>query len=85
MHYRIQYDSEALEDLRKVPKANLIQIRTAIETRLTAEPIAFGKPLKGTLKGYYRLRVGDWRVIYQIRTDQSVLVVAVGNRKDIYR
>ncbi len=85
MHYRIQYDSDALEDLRKVPKSNLLQIRTAIETRLTIDPVALGKPLRGNLKGYLRLRVGDWRIIYQVRQDYSVLIVAVGNRKDIYQ
>lgn len=42
--------------------------------------------LKGTLAGYYRYRVGDYRVIYSINDDNRIVVVAmIADRKDVYR
>ncbi len=60
-------------------------IRKAIEKKLTADPVAFGKPLRHSLKGYRRLRVGDYRVIYKIVDDKIlVLIIDVDHRKEIY-
>jgi mRNA interferase RelE/StbE len=58
-------------------------IKRAIGDKLTVNPRAFGKPLAGSLKGHYRLRIGDYRVIYRVN-DDIVTVVAIGHRKDIY-
>jgi mRNA interferase RelE/StbE len=60
-----------------------ILIRKAICDKLTVDPRAFGKPLAGSLKGHYRLRVGDYRVIYRVN-DDVVTVVAIGHMRDIY-
>ena len=44
------------------------------------------EPLKGPLKGLYKLRVGDWRVIYSIDHERKAIVVhMVGHRREIYR
>ncbi len=58
-------------------------IKKAIETRLTADPIKFGKPLQYSLKGYRRLRIGDYRVVYKIQ-GAAVQIVAIKHRKDVY-
>jgi mRNA interferase RelE/StbE len=58
-------------------------IKKAIIDKLTIDPRSFGKPLAGSLKGHYRLRIGDYRVIYRVNGD-VVTVVAIGHRKDIY-
>ena len=43
------------------------------------------KPLEGNLSGLYKLRVGDWRVIYEVNhNDKVVTVHKVGHRKEIY-
>lgn len=42
------------------------KIRQAIEQRLTTYPDVYGKPLRRSLKGYRKLRVGDYRVIFKI-------------------
>jgi mRNA-degrading endonuclease RelE of RelBE toxin-antitoxin system len=44
----------------------------------------FGKPLRYSLKGARRLRVGDYRVIYTIEPDEVVLIVTIGDRRDVY-
>lgn len=42
--------------------------------------------LKGTLSGTYKLRVGDWRVIYSFDVDEHIITVyLVGHRRDIYK
>ncbi|WP_242325310.1 type II toxin-antitoxin system RelE family toxin [Faecalibaculum rodentium] len=48
-------------------------------------PRSIGKPLKGDKKGYWRYRVGNYRIIAKILDDRlEVLTVTVGHRKEIY-
>jgi mRNA interferase RelE/StbE len=58
-------------------------IKLAIEEKLTTNPVEFGKPMQYSLKGCRRLRVGDWRVIYQL-AGQTVTIVKIGHRREIY-
>jgi len=58
-------------------------IRTAIGERLATNPVAYGKPLRGSLKGHRRMRVGDYRVVFRI-VGQTVQIVAIAHRKDVY-
>ena len=68
-----------------LPSTIKARIKHAIEERLMVDPIGFGKPLRYSLKGYRRLRVGDYRVIYCIKADLNiVIVVAIKHRKDVY-
>lgn len=83
--YLIEYDSGIEEKLRSLSKPVRDLIRKAIEKKLAVDPITFGKPLRYTLKGFRRLRVGDYRVIYQIIEERIVvLVIDLGHRRDIY-
>jgi mRNA-degrading endonuclease RelE of RelBE toxin-antitoxin system len=56
----------------------------AVTTRLEAWPTVSGaKPLRGEWKGHYRIRMGDWRVIFKpIRSD--LIVVRVAHRSTVY-
>lgn len=85
--YKIEYlDSVIDEDITVLPKNAKRQIRKAIEERLTVDPVGFGKPLRYSLKGHRRLRVGDYRVVYRIEVENnSVLIIAIKHRKDIYK
>lgn len=84
--YPIEYlQSIFKEDLSALSNSAKKQIKKAIEQRLTNDPIGFGKPLRYSLKGQRRLRVGDYRIIYRIEiTTHTVLITAVRRRKDIY-
>lgn len=76
------------EDLPSIPRAARAEILRAIRRRLTVDPQAYGEPLRKELFGYWKLRVGDWRVIYRIeRSRVTVLVVKIRPRKDdkVYR
>ncbi|HET9062544.1 MAG TPA: type II toxin-antitoxin system RelE/ParE family toxin [Candidatus Binatia bacterium] len=85
MIYRIEYLASVVdEDIPKLTKPVRKQIKTAIENKLASHPIEFGKPLRYSLKGGRRLRVGDWRVIYKIEPPDVVLIVKIGHRREIY-
>ncbi|MBI2634296.1 type II toxin-antitoxin system RelE/ParE family toxin [Candidatus Peregrinibacteria bacterium] len=72
------------DDFKRIPISDQRQIFRSIEKKLAVAPESFGKPLGAELKGYYRLRVGYYRVIYSIKkTEVTVFVVKVGLRKDL--
>ena len=81
--YIIEYlESVVREDIPRLGSARS-RIKKAIEEKLTRNPVEFGKPLRYSLKGCRRLRVGDFRVIYKI-DGETVLIVKIGHRKEIY-
>ena len=85
MIYRIEYLTSVVdEDIPNLAKSVRRQVKTAIEEKLASHPIEFGKPLRYSLKGARRLRVGDWRVIYKIEPPDVVLVVKIGHRREVY-
>ena len=47
-------------------------------------PLMFAKPLHDAKFGEYRFRVGEYRIIFDVRND-DVIILAIGNRRDIYR
>lgn len=73
----------ALEAVAKLPVNLQDRIMRAIRHRLADHPEMCGEALGGTLRGYWRIRVGDYRVIYRI-TGQQVIIHVIGNRKDVY-
>jgi mRNA interferase RelE/StbE len=60
------------------------RIKKAIEERLSMAPHQYGEPLRKTLKGYWKLRVGDYRVVYKVEGNE-VWIFAIINRKDVYK
>ncbi|MCK4401696.1 type II toxin-antitoxin system RelE/ParE family toxin [bacterium] len=83
MTYKIRYKSSVSHDLKKISKTMVSKIIDKLETSLAQNPYA-GKLLTGEFKGLYRLRVGDYRIIYSI-FDDSVLILRIAHRKKAYR
>lgn len=84
MAFRLIYhDLVQSEDLPHIGHAERKRIAHAIEYRLTSYPEQFGKPLRFTLTGLWSLRVGSYRVIYEIEGEE-VIVLAVSHRRDAY-
>ena len=84
MPYTIVYNASVVEkDIPAIPKTNRGQIQRAIEERIAIAPEKLGKPLRHNLKGYRRLRVGDWRIVYRIE-GENVIVSAIALRRDVY-
>ena len=84
--FKIEYsESFCPKYLAKIPTDMRIKIKKFIENRIAAYPHEAGDPLKGTLVGLWRARVGDYRIIYEIQKDRVIVrIIKIGHRKDIY-
>ena len=85
--WRVEFDADAARDLRKLGhearRAVLKYLRERIAT--TENPRRFGHALTGDLKGLWRYRVGDYRIVADIRDHEIlVMVVTVGHRRNVY-
>ena len=84
MVYNLIYHADVKKvDLPKIDNKNKAMIKRAIEERLTSQPEIYGKPLQRTLKGYWRLRVGDYRVVFKI-SGNEILILGIMDRKSVY-
>ena len=71
------------DDLRRLPANVRERILTAVEKRLGQAPDQYGQRLRQSLHGYWKLRVGDHRVGYEI-VGREVRVYGVLHRRDVY-
>jgi mRNA interferase RelE/StbE len=85
MPYSIQFTSRALRDLRAIDRPVQQRLRQQID-RLSENPFpANTKKLHGH-EPYHRIRVGNYRVIYEVDGEQlRVIVIKIGHRKNVYR
>ena len=87
MSYRIEIERRALREIARLPWRDQERIEAAIDG-LADDPRPRGcQPVKATDPGTYRLRVGDYRIVYLVRdADQVVIVGRVSRRReDTYR
>lgn len=83
--YAVVYHTSVVQgDIPKISKPWQVKIRTAIEKRLTTRPDYYGKPLRRSLSGYRKLRVGDYRVIFRIEAN-LVRILIIGHRSIVYK
>ena len=80
----VYHELVAQEDIPRISTADKGRVKQAIEEKLSSEPDLFGKPRRRSLKGYRKLRVGDYRVIFRIEK-RKVKVLCVGHRSIVYR
>lgn len=89
MAWRIELTATAVKQLGKLDKSEARRITTFLRQRLATldDPRSTGKALTGPQLGaYWRYRVGDYRIICDILDDAlCILVIEVGNRRDVYR
>lgn len=84
MSFSIKIKASAAKSLSRIPTAERSRLIQAID-RLQREPLA-GGTLKGEFSGLRRLRVGDYRIVYEVLHEQvTVLVVRIGHRREVYR
>jgi mRNA interferase RelE/StbE len=84
--YRV--DERAFKELRKLDRQAQRDILAYLDQRVATEedPRRFGKGLRADLAGLWRYRVGNYRILCQIKDSLLlVLVISVGHRKDIYK
>jgi len=88
MAWSLEFVPEAGKDLMKLDRAAAARIVKTLEERIASltDPRSLGAPLKGEHEGYWRWRIGDYRVIARIEDEKvTILVVRVGHRKEVYR
>ena len=83
MSYKISFKSSVYKDLKKIDKTKTEQILGKIEKELTENPDAFPQ-LSGKFSGLRKFRVGNYRIIFTLIED-TVLILRISHRKDIYR
>lgn len=83
--YNISYSNLVIQkDIPRLSKPVRAIIKKTIETKLLLDPIKFGKPLQYSLKGCRSLRVGDYRIIYQL-LGHDIRVLFIRHRRDCYK
>ena len=83
--FDLRISQTAAKSLRKAPKEIGARIRAKLD-ELAEDPFAVPNVKKLTGHPGYRLRVGDWRILYLVEKDVLVIVVIeIGHRKEIYR
>jgi mRNA interferase RelE/StbE len=82
--YRLRYHPYIkAKDIPKLNQTIRRRIKTAIEQRLLVSPEKYSEPLRRTLKGYRKLRVGDYRIVLKIDS-MDILILSICHRKDVY-
>jgi len=83
--FRIEFTRSAAKALKSIPKTDQKRIAKKIES-LAEGPL---EPAKTKMKGdnpFHRVRVGDYRIIYEIQNEIFlVLILKIGHRKEVYR
>ena len=85
--FHIDFTDSAKKDLRKLNPQIQKKIQKFLNEKLLnfPSPKSIGEPLKENLKGIWRYRVGDYRILCEIKNNcLLVLVVEVGHRKNVY-
>jgi mRNA interferase RelE/StbE len=79
--YEVRFTSRFSKNIRRLSREYQIKVIREINI-LKTNPYA-GKPLRGEWKGVYSLRVGEYRVLYQVKGEE-VLLLVIGHRKHVY-
>jgi len=82
--YRLLYHPDVIaRDIPRLDAPVRRRVRAAIESKLKDHPEAHAKPLAHTTQRLWSLRVGDWRVIFALRSDE-LWILKLGHRRDAY-
>jgi mRNA interferase RelE/StbE len=72
------------DDLSRLDRVVRRRIQKKI-TQIKSDPYGYGKPLGRALMGLYKARVGKYRIVYQVRkTELLILIIAIAHREEIY-
>ena len=85
MNFAISYHEAVLRvDIPKISQSDKERIKKAIEEKLVTQPEVYGKPLRRSLKGYRKLRVGDYRIIFRI-DGGTIKIFVIQHRSVVYQ
>ncbi len=83
--FSLHWRASTRKDLRSLPRVEVARIIAAV-ANLAGEPLPHGSQKLTGSERTYRIRVGDYRIIYELRRDANIVEVQrVRHRKDVYR
>jgi mRNA interferase RelE/StbE len=83
--FSVQWRSSTRKDIRSLPRQEVARIIAAV-TELADDPLPNGSQKLSGSERTYRIRVGDYRVVYEVFSDSHIIEVQrVRHRKDVYR
>jgi len=83
--YKVEYAKGVFKDLKSLPKKIQRKALEFVEKHLADDPF-MGKPLSGKFKGLWKLRIGDYRIVYTIEKARLIIfVLRIRHRKEVYR
>ena len=87
MLWQIVYSTKILKFLRKLDKNSQLDLKNYLEKISNCEnPMVFGKALEGSLQGFWRYRVGKFRIICKIDNNKMIIVIIeIDHRSKIYK
>lgn len=89
MAWQIEFDPDALKELKKLARPVQVRLVAFLRDRLAPldDPRSIGEALSGARLGsYWKYRVGDWRLVCDIQDQRIVVrVLRMGNRREVYR
>ncbi len=80
---RVSLTVEAARQLSALKNPIVSRVHHLLEKLEQWPSVSAAKPLRGSLKGNWRLRTGDWRIVFRV-TGDVVQVWAIDNRRDVY-
>jgi mRNA interferase RelE/StbE len=84
--YNVIWHEGTLKDLKKLNRTSVKKIVAKVKNYLIQDPVKLGTPLKGNLKGLYRYRIGEYRVIYVIdQAEKKIIILKINHRRKIYK
>jgi mRNA interferase RelE/StbE len=83
MNYKIVFTKRAMRDISKLEPEIKEKLGDALR-RYGKDPLNYARKMIDPSLGSYRFRIGDYRVIFDIKGDE-IVVLRVGDRKEIYR
>ena len=85
MKYRIEFSPTAESQFKKLPKEVQIRLKHRIDI-LAENPFSRGVKKLSAQENFYRLRIGDYRIIFQVQGKALlILILKLGHRKNVYR
>ena len=73
--YSIEFEERVHKDIKKLSTSDKQIIQKIISKKLSTRPEIFGKPLRGTLKNLWSLRIKKFKVIYQIKDGCCIVLI----------
>ena len=83
--WSVTYVKSAADEITELDGSAKRLIQKVIEEKLMVDPLKYGKPLRRSLSGLFKLRLGNYRIIYQVKVNEVIVVVVkIGHRKEVY-